>query len=466
MSLTRARAFLPPGKVLIKPMDTDQDYQALCTLARWANRFSPVVAVDPPDGLLIDITGCQRVFKGERRLINQLADSVEKLGFLGRVSVAPTFGCAWAVARHGRRPRCIIDEGGARSAIEPLPVRALRVGTDIEASLHEVGIDRTGDLFAIPRRQLAARFGDELLLRLDQALGQTIEMINPVRPREAPRVDIHFNGATTRFDAIALATRQLIERLVDQLRTRECGARQVDVMLDRVDCQPQRVNIELSRPNRNAKHLWSLIRPKLEKVHLGFGVERVRITASRTEPLPHEQVQYTSRDEPLTPHQIDQHVGELLDTLVNRLGHERVTMVEPLETHIPERAYRYKPGSLSHHRNPSKVASRTSAPPHAITGDRPSRLFHPPRPVEVMAVTPEGPPLWMKYDGVETRLTGVQGPQRIEREWWTEPYKKVDHGRFDSQARDYFKAQDEQGRWWWLYRDLSINRWFIHGQWA
>ena len=72
MSLTHARAFLPHGKVSIEPVNPEQDNQALHTLARWASRFSPTVAVDAPDGLLIDITGCQRVFKGERRLIHQL----------------------------------------------------------------------------------------------------------------------------------------------------------------------------------------------------------------------------------------------------------------------------------------------------------------------------------------------------------------------------------------------------------
>jgi two-component system OmpR family response regulator len=33
----------------------ERDAQALLALAGWCNRFSPVVGVDPPDGLVLDI---------------------------------------------------------------------------------------------------------------------------------------------------------------------------------------------------------------------------------------------------------------------------------------------------------------------------------------------------------------------------------------------------------------------------
>src|SRR5439155_15459757 len=113
---------------------------ALKRLAVWAMRFSPLVAPDPPDGLMLDISGCQRVFRGEARLVNSLADGIERLGFSVRAAAAPTFGCAWAIAHHGRRERSMVPEARVVEAISPLPVSALRIGTEAEEALREVGV--------------------------------------------------------------------------------------------------------------------------------------------------------------------------------------------------------------------------------------------------------------------------------------------------------------------------------------
>ena len=124
---------------------------ALKALARWALRFSPIVAVDPPDGLFIDVSGCQRLFGGERRLFGLIAEAVDRLGFRGRVAAAPTFACAWAVARFGPDPRAIVPESGRRAVLSALPVEALRLeGTVVEA-LREVGLERIGHLLDLPR---------------------------------------------------------------------------------------------------------------------------------------------------------------------------------------------------------------------------------------------------------------------------------------------------------------------------
>src|SRR5688500_11553930 len=56
MSLAHARALLPLGAVETQPFTPERDDAALRALAHWALKFSPVVAPDPPDGLLIDIT--------------------------------------------------------------------------------------------------------------------------------------------------------------------------------------------------------------------------------------------------------------------------------------------------------------------------------------------------------------------------------------------------------------------------
>ena len=78
MSVAHARALLAKGAVRVELYAPHREAAALCAMAGWARRFSPIVATDPPDGLLLDITGCQRLFGGERRLVDTVAEADRK----------------------------------------------------------------------------------------------------------------------------------------------------------------------------------------------------------------------------------------------------------------------------------------------------------------------------------------------------------------------------------------------------
>src|SRR5207247_380092 len=118
---------------------------------------SPRVAPDPPDGLLLDISGCERVFRGEARLVNGLADAIGRMGFAVRAAAAPTFGCAWGVARYGRRERSTVPEGRVGEAMAPLPVESLRISEKASEGLREVGVERVEHVLNLARGSLPAR---------------------------------------------------------------------------------------------------------------------------------------------------------------------------------------------------------------------------------------------------------------------------------------------------------------------
>ena len=46
-----------------------QDLRSLQAMARWMIRFSPVVALEPPDAVFLDVTGSERLFHGYPRLV-------------------------------------------------------------------------------------------------------------------------------------------------------------------------------------------------------------------------------------------------------------------------------------------------------------------------------------------------------------------------------------------------------------
>ena len=62
LSIPDARAICPD--LLTEPCDKRREMALLRALWRWADQLSPRVALDAPDGLVLDITGCTNLFGG------------------------------------------------------------------------------------------------------------------------------------------------------------------------------------------------------------------------------------------------------------------------------------------------------------------------------------------------------------------------------------------------------------------
>ncbi|MFI4897591.1 MAG: Y-family DNA polymerase [Phycisphaerales bacterium JB059] len=436
------------GEARVEPARPSDAEAALWALATWSSRrLAPTVAPDAPDGLLLDVTGCGPVHGGEPRLLEVASAAFRALGFTARGAIAPTLGAAWATARFGGAGPRIVGEGEVREAIASLPVQALRLDPQTVAGLNLLGIERIEHVVATPRSTLPARFGEQLLLRLDQAMGHAIETIHPVRPTDPPMAERLFDGPTTRREVLESTLRALLESVCVQLAARESGARRIGVEFDRSDEAPTGFALVLSHPSRDPGRLWSLARPHLERVHLGFGVEGIRVKAAHLARLHHEQHEQW-RDGEAGPHAgTARAVSRLTDTLVNRLGAHRVRVFDPAESYIPERASRFRaPVSIG-----GRLARFTPT-----SADRPTLLFEAPEPIRVMALTPDGPVRRVTWRGEELEIIACVGPERLGPEWWVG----------DRSGRDYFKAQDERGRWLWIRRDLTLNQWSIHGVWA
>ncbi|MEM1166907.1 MAG: DNA polymerase Y family protein [Planctomycetota bacterium] len=450
MPVAHARALFETEDVRVLPARPDQDRAALRSLAVWAHRFSPVVALDDtcdePDTLLLDVTGCARVFGDEWTLARAAHRELARLAVRARVAIAPSFGSAWAVARYGPNRVEVVEEGALRDALASIPMSALRLDEETVSSLAELGLERVEHVLDLPRSALPSRFGEAALHRLDQACGQAIETIVPVRPVPPPGIERVFDGPTDRVDAIELTVRELLGEIAEVLTARGCGACRIEIELVRSDLPPECLSIVMGRPSRDAKHLWSLIRPKLERACLGFGVEAVRVHAKSVRPLRHEQQEAAFNSGRASDVEIRRATEQLLDTLGNRLGVDRVLRARAVESHLPERAFVMEPASSRSPRGQAAVASK----------DRPTVLFDRPVPAEVVALTPDGPVHRVRWRHGEHAVIASIGPERIAGEWWRGP----------GSTRDYFKVRCEDGRWVWLARTVEGRRWFVHGVWA
>jgi protein ImuB len=494
MTLAQARTLLPArGEVLIRPHGAYDDARALRRLALWAQRVCPTVGLDTPDGLLMDITGTHLLYPSERVLLRSVARGINRLGFACRLATAPSFACARAAARFGTEALTVVDAGHELGVTGAYPVAALGVDDRTAQGLKELGVVRVEQVVKMPRSALAARFGAEVVLRVDRLLGRLDERIEAVRGREPTQSEVRFEGPSDRWEALEAAGRRALELLLSRLASSQRGVRTLDVLLHRPEGERERVNITLSRASANVKHLWSLLRARLARVDLGgghrpestaaTGIEGLTLTALRTAVLRTRQIGDARLGAGDDRHGSDALQDEVIDVLVERLGAERVRRIARVSSHIPENAR----VTVSVMQGGALAGSSPMGWDEDRLPPRPARMFDPAQRAGVMALTPDGPVTRLRWNAREYAVVACVGPERIEAEWWRwETPTDRDEGRkwrrvrrtpsARPPARDYFSVQIEGGRWLWVYRATSERKgedscksaegWFVHGEWC
>ncbi len=452
-TLTDARAICPA----LVPHDADPngDAAALAALAGWCERYTPLAAADPPDGLWLDITGCGHLFGGEERLAGALATRLARdaIPCRLRLAIAGTTGTAWALARSPLGQDFInVPPGGERAALRHLPVAGLRLDPRTVAGLRRLGLRSVGELARLPRAEITARFGALPVLRLDQALGAAEEAIAWPRP-PAPFAE-RFSPAEPigTPEDLGRALELLAARLCRRLAEQRQGGHRFVARFFRVDGEDQFITVATALPAREPAHLTKLLRERLEKVDPGFGVEAVALVAAETAPLGTPQGKLLAAPEP------GRALAEIVDTLANRIGQDRIWRPAPQESHVPERAVRPAPPLAA---APSWVTD--------LSAPRPIRLLRRPEPIEATAPVPDDPPILFRWRGALHRVRAASGPERIGAEWWRRGEPKSERPETDL-IRDYYRVEDTSGARFWVFRAglkaQLMPRWYLHGLFA
>jgi protein ImuB len=424
-----------------------EDMAALDRLALWAlQRFTPIVATDPPDGLVMDTTGADHLHGGEAAMLAGLIDRFAASGFSARAAIADSWGAAHAFARFVTSPQLVCPSGAHGPRLASLPVSALRIDAATVKSLRVMGFERIGDLMAQPRAPLTLRFGPQLGQRLDQALGVTRELIDPVRPPGLVEVERIFGEPIAAAETIARYIGKLVADLCASLEKKGQGARTLDLLVTGVDNTRQVIRVAMAKPVRDVKRLTRLLCDKIEKIDPGFGIERLQLAAVAAESLMPKQTLSSLIEEP------EGDIGDLIDTLSNRIGEKRLYRFAPMASDVPERSVQ-------------KVApmSADSVEGWPLHWPRPSRLLDQPEPIEALALLPDNPPVSFTWRGIRRRVKRADGPERVFGEWWKRDAELI-------AVRDYFQVEDEAGERFWIYRagdgenpSTGSHRWFMHG---
>ncbi len=498
-----------PGVPDLRLRDADPagDRAALEALAHWCTRFTPWVSCwegpaggnggdqegtghDTPQGtslgtalgpdhtgLHLDVTGCAHLFGGEWALCRELRERLEAFGFSAQVALADTPGAAWALARYGREPVCVVAPGQQEVPLAPLPVAALRLPARTTDLLWGLGLKTVGAVADLPRAPLAARFGAVLLRRLDQAWGREEEPVSPLAPVVPARARLVLAEPITDQAHVLHGLERLAADLGGSLTTDGRGARRLSLTLYRVDGAVSRLEAGTARAVADARHIARLFTEKVGQLEggldAGFGFEVLVLAADETEALHPDQYDFVGdlageedpdEDGTFAPDRFDPTLTELMDRLGNRMGLHMVRTLHPAESHIPEQSVVAVPVSAASSPATGRKERWTGIGQGEVEGgdlERPIALLPCAEPIEVVAAIPEGPPRLFRWRRVSHQVVRAEGPERIAPEWWRD-------GESD-QTRDYYRVEDSGGRRFWIYRHGLYGRetaeagWYMHG---
>lgn len=440
MTVADARVIAPDLEVFDgKP---GRNSKLLTGLAEWCQRYTPLVQLDPPDGLLLDVTGCTHLKGGEKPFLQEITQRLRTLGYHVRPAIADTIGAAWAIARCGTE-KLIISPGEHRNALMPLPPYALRLPLEQLLKLRNLGLHQISSFIYMPDSVLRRRFGKNMVLRLHQALGQEVEYLFPLKEPVPYTERLECLEPIKTRPAIEIALNNLLEKLCKRLYCEGLGLRSAMLTWYRVDGKSGNITIGTNHASNRVQHLFKLFFIKLDNVAPGLGIELFTLVADQTEPFSDKQSQLWSAKEDAGSDE----VAEMLDRVAGRIGNGHINRYLPGEHYWPERTAQ-----------PNSDLKKRPANDWRTDKPRPMQILDRPEPIQAMALTPDYPPKLFIWKGEQHIIVGADGPERIEREWWLDP----------GEHRDYYVAEDEHGRRYWLFRSGHYNadkdqHWFLHG---
>ena len=477
VDLAAAQAGLSPGMALADAramhpgLDTAEanpqaEAALLADIAAWCRRYTPLCAPDAPDGVFLDISGAAHLFGGEAALITDLEARLKSQGFASRAAIAATPEAAFALARYAAQTIAPqdLDARAAARLYHPLPLAALRLPSGTLAGLAQAGLRRVGDIALRPRAPVAARYGPALFARLDALLGHARSAISPQFAAPAYVAERRFASAITQDRDIEGTILALAHELARMLARHGEGARRLCLTLFRMDGAVRDVFVGASRPLADAAAIARLFRERFKAagdagIEADAGFETLRLAALEAEPLGARQAELAC-DSPPSQGGAEYHdadLAQLIDRLGARLGIRRVMRLVAEDTHMPEFAVSGVPAASA----PARRGGASFAAPQPGAPTRPLRLLARPEPIETMASVPDGPPLRFRWRRMLHEVAAIEGPERIAPQWWSQEASAL--------TRDYFRAQDTQGRHFWLYREglyareAGLPKWWMHG---
>ncbi|RJS95076.1 DNA polymerase Y family protein [Salinisphaera sp. Q1T1-3] len=429
MALADARLRLP--EAVLHERHIALEKTAMVRLAGWAWGYSSQLHWALAGGdkvtcthLIMEIGASQRLFGGRAALWQRIETDLTRMGYRYRAGLGETPQAALAFARADesiRRRRCP-DE---------LSIACLDLSANVRATLSASGLRLAGELFALPSGTLIHRFGPELSAYLERLRGQRPHGLALFRLPSRYNTRHELNAAVDSTQGLVFVLRRVFDALAGFLLGADSAIQTLRLSLIHEREPPTRLQLALSAPTHDARHLEHVAHQRLERVQLVAPVVGLRLVSDRLRRSRHKQAGFWPQ--PGQDNGDDDSWPAVLDRLRARLGHEAVQWLHQIDDHRAEHASVYRD------RPPSAVATPSQA---SDPLPRPLWLFESPRPISDRALT---------------QWCWLHGPERIESGWWQQ-----------GQRRDYYRVLDTRGRLLWVFRDLEATDrttayYYVHG---
>lgn len=435
MALADARGAVP--QLLTRTRDPVREERLLFALHRWAHRFSPFVGMDAPDALALDSTGCAHLFGGEDAMMQAVRGEAEGLGFETRAALADTKGAAQALARFAHQDSIIVPPGESAQVISALPVAALGAQS---RHLRRLGLKTLGDVAHLPGADLTRRFGASMTRHLEETFGRAATPVAPVAIRKRYSGRLSFPDPIGMVDDVTAAAQKILSVLCEKLEQDGRGITALEMVVQRADGSSEIRCIGMARPSADQPAIMRQWRPVIENLDAGYGIDVIRMIVRGHAPL---EVKQSALGQMARKGSLD----DLIGTLGNRLGFDRITRPAPAESHLP---------GFNQVHVPAVTNGKAGTWPTRLAPD-PLRLF-PAQPLE--ALSPGRPPQSFRWRGKTFRVHRSEGPRRILPEWWQDaPERRA--------ARDYWRVETEDGQRLWVGAEPQPGagrNWSVYGE--
>lgn len=390
---TQALARCPELEV-VRP-DAASEVAAGAMLLSRARRMAPVVEASGPGLVLMDVRTLGRVRDWAGWL---QALGAEVPGLVVRAGLGPTPWVAQLAAEEGR-PSRMVKAGEEGAFLAGLPVARVQADAGRLAVLELWGVRTLGDLAALGRRELVARWGKEGGRLWDRATGRANRPLVPWEEAERWVEGKEFEVPVETVEPLLFVLRRLIELLLGRLQERVLGVAGLKLELGLADGTRWTARLELPEPTQDAGRLFRVVHQRLDGVHTA-----APLTAVWLEAMP-GLVCVRQADLFAEGLKREEGLRETLARLAALVGRDRVGVPVREDTHEPDQ-FRLEL------RAPLSTANEGKQPGPALV----LRRFRPPVVAQVRMGN-DGPAAFCG-DAFEEEVMRARGPWRHSGNWW------------------------------------------------
>jgi len=420
ISLSTALAICPD--LIIKERNSSQEKKLLNNLAIIGYQFTADITIEN-HALCLEISKSKRLFRGYNNLLCLIHEKIS----LHKIFAINGFGINPLIAKilcKNKFQKNLPNLNNVYKELNKIPAIKITDNLNTRKIFSQLGIQSIKDLIDIPISLLSERFNSDLISNLEILLNKKQQILCKFKPSKTFHDEIQYINGLTNKESLIFPMKSLLKSLNEYLIAIHCRCSQIIWEFT----TPLNVNItmkiKLSRSKNDWSELLNLSRIKLDNINLPKVVEKVSLYCADLieDKKINNEIFNDNKNK-------SQYKGNLVDSIVAKVGEKALFTLLTKNEHIPEKA-----GSIT------KFDMKQFFEQQTTENTRPLWLLKTPNPIKFL-----NGKLYFK-----SPITILSGPERINDNWWE-----------NNQQLDYYIARDEEGTNYWIYK--SGVKWFIHG---